>query len=127
MARKTWERARRAVAKARELAAAKREAMPKRKYPSRVSPDWRPQVVEQSGLVASPARRSPSSRSGRVSSTGEAQGPATDELGEFPTVDPSGAPLLEGHVFYRGQSMLRRVAEQLAKIGRQAKEMDRFK
>jgi hypothetical protein len=92
-ARKTWERARRAVAKARELAAAKREAMPKRKYPSRVSPDWRPQVVEQSGLAASPARRSPSSWSGRVSSTSEAHGLATDELGELPTVDPSGAPL----------------------------------
>jgi len=46
---------------------------------------------------------------------------------DFPTVDPSGAPLPEGQVFYRGRSMLRRVAEQLVGIERQAKEMDRFK
>jgi hypothetical protein len=51
----------------------------------------------------------------------------SSEKVEFPTVDPSGAPLAEGHVFYRGQSMLRRVAAQLAKIDRQAREMDRFK
>jgi len=48
-------------------------------------------------------------------------------LVDFPTVDPSGAPLPEGQVFYRGQTMLRRVAEQLARIERQAREMDRFK
>ena len=59
--------------------------------------------------------------------SGNADGQPHSELVEFPTVDPSGAPLAEGHVFYRGQSMLRRVAEQLARIDRQAREMDRFK
>jgi hypothetical protein len=59
--------------------------------------------------------------------SGEAGAPPNNEVVEFPTVDPSSAPLPDGHVFYRGQSMLRRVAEQLARIDRQAREMDRFK
>jgi len=61
------------------------------------------------------------------SSLGGVPGRQSSEVVEFPTVDPSGVPLAEGHVFYRGQSMLRRVAEQLARIDRQAREMDRFK
>jgi hypothetical protein len=59
--------------------------------------------------------------------SGEAGARPNNEIVEFPTVDPSGAPLPHGHVFYRGQSMLRRVAEQLVMIDRQAREMDRFK
>jgi hypothetical protein len=126
-ARATWGRARRAVTDAREQAANKPESTPKRKYPSRVSPDWRPQVVEQPGSVASAGPRVPSSASVQESSLGEVRGRLPSEVTEFPTVDPSGVPLPEGHVFYRGQSMLRRVAEQLARIERQAREMDRFK
>jgi hypothetical protein len=68
-----------------------------------------------------------SSPSVQESSLGEVRGRPPGEVIEFPTVDASGAPLPEGHVFYRGQSMLRRVAEQLARIERQAREMDRFK
>jgi hypothetical protein len=128
-ARQTWRQARRAVQKARERAMANPSAgRPVRKYPSRISPDWRPQVVEQPRPVAEASRRASSSPLVRGEAfSGDADGQPSSELVEFPTVDPSGAPLAEGHVFYRGQSMLRRVAEQLARIDRQAREMDRFK
>jgi hypothetical protein len=98
-------------------------AAPKRKYPSRISPNWRPQVVEPRWPVGS-AGASPSASE---SSLGQVKGGPGSGLVDFPTVDPSGAPLPEGQVFYRGQAMLRRVAEQLARIERQAREMDRFK
>jgi hypothetical protein len=126
-ARETWRQARRAVEEARERAMAKpRAGRPGSKYPSRISPDWRPRVVEQPRPEA--GRRAPSSPVVRGDAfSGDADGQPRSELVEFPTVDPSGAPLAEGHVFYRGQSMLRRVAEQLARIDRQAREMDRFK
>ena len=101
-------------------------AAPRRKYPSRISPNWRPQVVEPPRPVGS-AGASPSLPSASESSPGQVKGGPGSGLVDFPTVDPSGAPLPEGQVFYRGQPMLRRVAEQLARIDRQAKEMDRFK
>jgi hypothetical protein len=127
-ARATWARARRAVAETRERAAANQPARRPSKYPSRISADWRPQVVEQTQPVLSIGQRGlslPKVPTEAVFGVGGA-GP-NDEMVEFPTVDPSGVPLPEGHVFYRGQSMLRRVAQQLAKIDRQAREMDRFK
>jgi hypothetical protein len=78
--------------------------------------------------VAEAGRRASSSPVARNEAfSGDADGQPRSELVEFPTVDPSGAPLSEGHVFYRGQSMLQRVAEQLERIDRQAREMDRFK
>jgi hypothetical protein len=98
-----------------------------RKYPSRISPNWRPQVVEPSRPMTSAGPRAPSSPSVSELSLRGLPGRQSSEVVEFPTVDPSGAPLAEGHVFYRGQSMLRRVAEQLARIDRQARELDRFK
>ena len=128
-ARETWRQARRAVEEARERAMAKsRAGRPGSKYPSWISPDWRPQIVEQPRPVAEAGSRAPYSPVVRSEAfSGDADGQPRSELVEFPTVDPSGAPLAEGHVFYRGQSMLRRVAEQLARIDRQAREMDRFK
>ncbi len=123
-----WSRARRAVAEARERAAAKRPAHRRGRYPSRIPADWRPQVVEKTQPDLSIHQRAPSSPTVRVESVpGEAGARPNNEIVEFPTVDPSGAPLPDGHVFYRGQPMLRRVAEQLARIDRQAREMDRFK
>jgi hypothetical protein len=101
-------------------------AAPKRKYPSRISPNWRPQVVEPPRPVGW-AGASPTSPPLSESSPGQVNGGPGGGLVDFPTVDPSGAPLPEGQVFYRGQPMLRRVAEQLARIERQAREMDRFK
>ena len=127
-ARATWSRARRAVAEARERAAAKRPAHRRGKYPSRIPADWRPQVVAKTQLALSIHQRAASSPTVRAESvSGEAGARPNDEMVEFPTVDPSGAPLPDGHVFYRGQPMLRRVAEELARIDRQAREMDRFK
>src|SRR5215831_8224651 len=112
--RATWGRARRAVAEARERAAANRVSLPKRKYPSRISPNWRPEVVEQSSPKTSAGPQVPSSPPVRSESlVGKAPRHESNEVVEFPTVDPSGAPVPEGHVFYRGQSMMRRVAEQL--------------
>jgi hypothetical protein len=101
-----------------EMAAAASLA-PKRKAHSRFSPVRRPPVVERPGPVGQPVPRGPVPV-GRVP-------PAGTESREFPTVDPSGAPLEGGHVFYRGRSMPRRAAEQLVKMDRQADEMDRFK
>src|SRR5580704_3288486 len=128
-ARETWRQARRAVEEARERAMAKPPAgRAGSKYPSRISPDWRPQIVEQPRPTAGFGHRASSAPLARGEAlSGNADGQPHSELVEFPTVDPSGAPLAEGHVFYRGQSMLRRVAEQLARIDRQAREMDRFK
>ena len=97
-----------------------------RKYPSRISPNWRPEVVEPPRPVAS-AGAPLYSPSVSESSRGQVKEDLGSGLIDFPTVDPSGAPLPEGQVFYRGRSMLRRVAEQLVRIERQAKEMDRFK
>ena len=117
---KVWRR----VCRDMEAAAVARAgAAPKRKYPSRISPNWRPQVVEPPRPVGS-AGASPS---GSEPFLGHVQGGPSSGLVDFPTVDPLGAPLPEGQVFYRGQPMLRRVAEQLARIERQAREMDRFK
>src|SRR6266446_1375223 len=98
-----------------------------RKYPSRISPNWRPQVVEPSRPMTSAGPPVPSSPSVNESALAGVPGRQSSDVVEFPTVDPSGAPLAEGHIFYRGQSMLRRVPEQLARIDRQAREMDRFK
>jgi hypothetical protein len=120
---KVWRRVRRDIDAA---AVGRTGAAPERKYPSRISPNWRPQVVEPPRPVPS-AGLPPFSPSVSESSSGEVNGAPGSGLIDFPTVDPSGAPLPEGQVFYRGQSMLRRVAEQLARIERQAREMDRFK
>ena len=119
---KVWRRVCRDI----DAAVGRAGAAAKRKYPSRISPNWRPQVVEPPRPVGS-AGASPTSPSVGESSPGQVEGGLGSGLIEFPTVDPSGAPLPEGQVFYRGQPMLRRVAEQLARIERQAREMDRFK
>ena len=120
---KVWRRVCRDVAAA---AVERAGAAPKRKYPSRISPNWRPQVVEPTRPVAS-GGAPPSLSSVSELSPGQRRGGPDSGLGEFPTVDPSGTPLPDGQVFYRGRPMLRRAAEQLARIQRQAKEMDRFK
>jgi hypothetical protein len=85
-----------------------------------MSPNWRPQEVQLPGpprtaVVASGALLP-------ASASAPDTGPP-----DFPTVDPSGAPLAEGHVFYRGRSMPRSAAENLVDIDRQSIEMDRFK
>lgn len=98
----------------------------KRKFPSRIAPDWRPQVVPQSSAPIRAGARVAAADSARPEAA-QVGGRPDGEPTDFATIDPSGAPLAEGHVLYRGRPMLRRVAEQLAKIDRQAREMDRFK
>ena len=116
--RKAWATVCRDVAKAEAL---KRQNRPiGGKFPSRMSPNWRPQEVQLPGpprtaVVASGALLP-------ASASAPDTGPP-----DFPTVDPSGAPLAEGHVFYRGRSMPRSAAENLVDIDRQSIEMDRFK
>lgn len=130
-ARQTWLRARRAVAAARaQKAAADANRRPGDKYPSRISPDWRPRIVPpQAGTTRVGARAAPSSLPS-VSTQGRevvrVPAEAVSDTPDFPTVDPSGAALEPGHVFFQGESMPRHMAEQLAGLLRQAKELDRF-
>ena len=121
--RRVWATVCRDVAE--EMASKARQA--RKKPPSRISPDWRPQVVPQpSAAPVTPTARVLTTDGTRPEAA-QVGGRPGDEPMDFPTIGPSGAPLAEGHVLYRGRPMLRRVAEQLAKIDRQAREMDRFK
>ena len=130
-ARQTWLRARRAVAAARaQKAAADANGRPGDKYPSRISPDWRPQIVPpQVGTTPARAGAAPSSLpsvSTQGSEVVRAPVEAASDTPDFLTVDPSGAALEPGHVFFQGESMPRHMAEQLAGMLRHAKELDRF-
>jgi hypothetical protein len=128
-ARQTWLRARRAVAAARAQKAAA-NGRPGDKYPSRISPDWRPQTVPpRAAMTPARAGAAPSSLA-PVSTQGceviRSPVEAVSDTPDFPTVDPSGAALEPGHVFFQGESMPRHMAEQLAGMLRHAKELDRF-
>jgi hypothetical protein len=117
-AREVWMQARRAVAQARQRE--QHSPSPQRKFPSRISPDWRPTIV------------SPAASSARVAGYSTTLSVPTAQLltltiDDLPTVDPSGAPLEDGHVFYRNKSVPRRAAEQLLKLDQQAKQIDRHK
>jgi hypothetical protein len=130
-ARATWGRARRAVAEARERAAAKRESAPKRKYPSRVSPNWRPQVASSDqgsgGSVGSARMLGRKTPPGGDAGTPGATLSETrsDAPTEFSTVDAAGNPIEEGKVLYRGQVMTRHAAEQLERLRRSLQQEDR--
>jgi len=121
--RRVWATVCRDVAE--ELASKARQA--RRKPPSRISPDWRPQVVPQPAAAPVTPTARVLTTDGTRTEAAQVGGRRGDEPMDFPTIDPSGATLAEGHVLYRGRPMLRRVAEQLAKLERQAREMDRFK
>jgi hypothetical protein len=128
-ARKTWQRVRRAVAKARELAAANQPARPQRRHPSRISPDWRPPIASLSDGPEQPIEsvrtlglRTPAGPNAR--GVPETQGDASME---FSTVDAEGKPVEEGKVFYRGRVMTRHAAEQLERLRRGLQEEDRFR
>jgi hypothetical protein len=113
--RRVWKRVCADVAKAQAVEATRKPIGGK--FPSRISPDWRPQEVlphtpPSAGVTASRALVA-------VSPDGV--------MPDFPTVDPSGAPLPEGQVFYRGRSMPRSAAENLVEIDLQGMEMDRDK
>ncbi|MBV8487170.1 MAG: hypothetical protein JO161_02710 [Planctomycetaceae bacterium] len=128
-ARKTWQRVRRAVAKARELAAANQSARPQRRDPSRITPDWRPPVVSSSDGPGGPIEsvRTLGMRPPARPNAGGLPETGGDAPTEFSTVDAEGNPLEEGKVFYRGQVMTRHAAEQLERLRRGLQEEDRFR
>ena len=128
-ARATWGRARRAVAEARERAVAKRESTPKRKYPSRISPDWRPPIVSSSDGPGGPIEsvRTLGLRTPAGPNAGGLPETRGDASMEFSTIDAEGNPVEEGKVFYRGRVMTRHAAEQLERLRRGLQEEDRFR
>jgi len=132
-ARKTWQRVRRAVAKARELAAANQSARPQRRYPSRISPEWRPPIASSSDgperPIESVRTRGLKPPAGPNAGALGATSPETggDAAAEFSTIDAEGHPVEEAKVFYRGQVMTRHAAEQLERLRRGLQEEDRFR
>jgi len=139
-ARETWFQARRTVAEARaRKAAADAKKKPGDKYPSRISPDWRPQLVPGASPIRpapSPARPADSSApaeklpvpfassSPTIGRPGSDRPTPLDAPMDFPTVDADGNQLEEGMVFYEGEVRTRRGAEQTERIRRQFREMD---
>lgn len=128
-ARKTWQRVRRAVAKARELAAANQSARPQRRYPSRISPDWRPPVASPSDRPGRPIESVRTLGLGAPARPNAGGLPETrgDTSMEFSTIDAEGNPVEEGKVFYRDRVMTRHAAEQLERLRRGLQEEDRFR
>lgn len=115
-ARATWERARRVIAETRKREAerppaSRVEARP----PSRMSREWRPSVVSYGSAPATVA----------IPSFDPV--PQALTVDDLPTVDPAGAPLSEGRVWYRDKSLSRHAAEQLLRIDRGFDKLDRFK
>ena len=128
-ARKTWRRVRRAVAKARELAAANESARPQRRYPSRISRDWRPPVASSSDGPGGPIEsvRTLGLKTPARPNAGALPETRGDASMEFSTIDAEGNPVEEGKVFYRGRVMTRHAAEQLERLRRGLQEEDRFR
>ena len=127
-ARETWLQARRAVAEARRRKRqADASARPGQTPPSRMSPDWRPQLV--------PAPASASATSG-LPQTYTPPRPGSGLVGplsppvpldapmEFPTVDADGNPLPEGKVFCRGKVRSRQAAEEIERMFRRMRTED---
>jgi hypothetical protein len=103
-----------------EAASEKKAATKRPKAPSRISPDWRPTIV-------SPATNGGAASSYSTTRTFPAAALLALTINDLPTIDPTGAPLEDGRVFYRNKSMPRRAAEQLLKLDQQAKQIDRHK
>jgi hypothetical protein len=126
-ARKTWQRVRRAVAKARELAAANESARPQRRYPSRISPEWRPPIASSSDGPERESVRTLGLKTPAGLNAGGLPETRGDASMEFSTIDAEGNPVEEGKVFYRGRVMTRHAAEQLERLRRGLQEEDRFR
>ena len=122
------------VAKARAQKDERDASAPlRRKHPSHISPDWRPQVVPpaQPGTSVAVRPTSPPAPFANPHPTIEPAGsqkpvPAEAPM-EFSTVDADGNPLPEGKVFYRGEVRSRHVAEQLETFRRYARGEDYFR
>ena len=116
-ARETWLQARRAVAKARASVAEQPPQPRRRVFPSRISPDWRPQVVIPSGLPQTEPARAVTQLASQ----------AATSLPRFSTIDPAGNPLPPGHVFHDGNIVELHVAEMLDELSAEAAKKDSLK
>jgi hypothetical protein len=119
---KVWRRVERDV---EVEGACRAEKRPKRKYPSRISPDWRPHLV--SGALGGGGARDEMKVAPGVNGLVRDRAPTSDALIEFLTVDADGKPLEDGKVFYRGQVMSRRAAEEIERLTRGLREEDRHR
>ena len=97
----------------------------RRKYPSRISPDWRPPLV--SGVLGGAVTRDEAKATPSINASTSAGAHAAPAAIEFATVDADGNPVEEGKVFYRGQVMTRRAAEAIERMTRGLREEDRYR
>ena len=124
-ARETWLQARRTVAQARER---KRQAdadvRPGQKFPSRISPAWRPQIVPPAGPVGASSSALVSLGSSAVVPAITAGPPGADAPMVFDAVGPDGEALPEGKVFYQGKVMSLHAAKELEGLFRKMRTED---
>jgi len=121
-AARVWRRVERDV----EVEGARRAGeQPKRKYPSRISPDWRPPLV--SGVLGGAVARDEAKAAPSINALTSDRANAAAAANEFATVDADGNPVEDGKVFYRGQVMTRRAAEAIERMTRGLREDDRFR
>jgi hypothetical protein len=118
---KVWRRVERDV----EVEGARRAGEPKRKYPSRISPDWRPPLV--SGVLGGAVARDEANATPSINASTSGRAHAAAAATEYATVDADGNPVEDGKVFYRGQVMTRRAAEAIERMTRGLREEDRYR
>ena len=96
----------------RDVALAAAVAARRRKYPSGISPDWRPQLVSGTFPGPAPASSSTTPAAVPVAASGAPSSAASPEAPmEFSTLDADGNPVPAGKVFYEGKVMSRYAAE----------------
>jgi hypothetical protein len=124
-ARETWLQARRTVALARERKRqADAAATPGQTMPSRISPDWRPQIVPP--VVTGCGTSTAPTTLGKSSVHGGRPGAVvpTDLPMVFETVDGEGNQLPEGKVFYRGRVVSLHAAQEVERMRRRMRSED---
>jgi hypothetical protein len=121
-ASKVWRRVERDIESEANRRAGER---PRRKYPSRISPDWRPPLV--SGVLGGAGAWDETKVAPSVNGSVSGPMPPPGAPMEFAKVDGDGNPLDDGKVFYRGQVMSRRAAEEIERLTRGLREEDRHR
>ena len=114
----------------RDIKADAAAAKPKRKFPSRISPDWRPQILSGSLVPrpGPPASDLTAAASRRASPGAGSNAPIPlDAPFEFATVDDQGNQLEEGKVFYGGKVRTRQGAEQSERMQRRMRLEDYYR
>ena len=124
-ARETWLQARRTVGQARERKRqADASARPGQTMPSRISPDWRPQIVPPAVPVAGSSTALVPLGSSDVVPVGTAGPEPAEAPMVFEVVGPDGEALPEGKVFYRGKVRSLHAAKELEGMFRKMREED---